>query len=132
MLRLHEFGWMNGNLVQNIPQMTNEEWTVILANCNEEQRTTLINVYQRPESLMPNNGTGRATPTRAYQQILGNMFNEQVRSRNARLPMRNTGINNQVPVSNIDRQPQAHVTSSNLNIQEQMRTSGQSMQNNPP
>ena len=29
---------------------------------------------------MPNKGTGRATPTRAYQQVLGNMFNEQVRS----------------------------------------------------
>ena len=79
MLRLHEFGWMTGNLVQNIPQMTSEEWTVILTNCNEEQRKTLINVYQRPSSLMPNNGNGRATPTRAYQQILGNIFNEQVR-----------------------------------------------------
>ena len=54
---------------------------------------------------MPNNGTGRATPTSAYQQILGNMFNEQVRSGDARLPLRNTGINNQFPVSNIDRQP---------------------------
>ena len=77
---------------------------------------------------MPNNGTGRATPTRAYQQILGNMFNEQVRNGNARLPLRNTGINNQVPVSNIDKQPQTHATSSNLNIQEQMKINGQSMQ----
>ena len=33
-----------------------------------------------PGRVMPNKGTGRATPTRAYQQILGNMFNEQVRS----------------------------------------------------
>lgn len=87
MLRLGEFGWMNGNLVQNIPQMTDEEWTVIFSNCNEKQCATLINVFQRPESLMPNNGTGRATPTRAYQQILGNMFKEQVRNGNARLPL---------------------------------------------
>ena len=45
MLRLHEFGWMTGDLIQNIPQITSEEWTVIFANCNEEQRTTLINLY---------------------------------------------------------------------------------------
>ena len=55
MLRLHEFGWMTGNLVQNIPHRTNEEWTVILANCNDEKHTTLINVYRRLSSLMPNN-----------------------------------------------------------------------------
>ena len=45
MLRLHEFGWMTGDLIQNIPQITNEEWTVIFANCTEEQCTTLINLY---------------------------------------------------------------------------------------
>ena len=81
---------------------------------------------------MPNNGTGRATPTRAYQQILGNMFNEQVRVGDATLSLRNPGNNNQLPVSNIDRQLQAHVPTSNLNIQEQIRTSGQPMQNDPP
>ena len=132
MLRMHEFGWMNGNLVQNIPQVSSEKWTVILANCNEEQRTTLINVYQRPESLMPNNGTGRATPTRAYQQILGNMFNEQVRVGDATLSLRNPRNNNQLHVSNINRQLQAHVPTSNLNIQEQIRTFGQPMQNDQP
>ena len=81
---------------------------------------------------MPNNGTGRATPTRAYQQILGNMFNEQVRVGGATLSLRNPGNNNQLPVSNINRQLQAYVPTSNLNRQEQVRTSGQPMQNDPP
>ena len=66
MLRLHEFGWMTGDLIQNIPQITSEEWTVIFANCTEEQCTTLRNLYLRPGRLMPNKGTSRATPTRAY------------------------------------------------------------------
>ena len=57
MLRLHEFGWMTGDLIQNIPQITNEEWSVIFANCTDEQRTALINLYQRPGKLMPNKGT---------------------------------------------------------------------------
>ena len=48
MLRLHEFGWMTGDLIQNIPQITNKEWSVIFANCTDEQRTLLINLYQRP------------------------------------------------------------------------------------
>ena len=65
MLRLKEFSWMNGDLVQNNPHVTKEELTYILANCNEEERITMINIYQKPGSLMPNNGSGRATPTRA-------------------------------------------------------------------
>ena len=132
MLRLREFGWMNGNLVQNIPHMTKEEWTIILANCTEEQHITMINVYQRPGSLMPNHGSGRATPARAYQQILGNIFNEQVRLGEASLSLRNPGNNNQIPISNMARQPHTHVPTSNLNMQGQIRTSGQTMQNNPP
>ena len=122
----------NWILIQNIPHIINEEWTVILANCNEEERTTLINVYQRPSSLMPNKGTGRATPTRAYQQILGNMFNEQVRVGGTTLAPRNPGNNDQVPTSNINRQLQVHVPTSNLNRQVQVRTSGQMMQTEPP
>ena len=132
MLRLREFGWMSGNLVQNIPHVTKEEWTIILANCTEEERITMINVYQRPGSLMPNHGSGRATPTRAYQQILGNIFNEQVRLGEASLSLRNPGNNNQIPISNIARQPHTHVPTSNLNMLGQVRISGQTMQNNPP
>ena len=45
MLRLREFGWMSGNLVKNIPHVTKEEWAIILANCTEEERITMINVY---------------------------------------------------------------------------------------
>ena len=62
MLRLREFGWMSRDLVQNIPHVTKEEWALILANCTEEEHITMINVYQRPGSLMPNHGNGRATP----------------------------------------------------------------------
>ena len=119
---------MSGNLVQNIPHVTKEEWTIILANCTEEQHITMINVYQRPGSLMPNHGSGRATPTRAYQQILGNIFNEQVRLGEASV----SGNNNQIPISNMARQPHTHVPTSNLNMQGQVRISGQTMQNNPP
>ena len=75
MLRLKEFGWMDGDLVKNIPHVTKEELTYILANCTEDERMTIINIYQKPGSLMPNNGSGRATPTRAYQKVLGNIFN---------------------------------------------------------
>ena len=92
MLRLHEFGWMTGEFRENIPHITNEEWTVILANCTAEQRTTLINLYQMPGRVMPNKGTGRATPTRAYQQILGNMFDEQVKKE---IPTTNLSEQNQ-------------------------------------
>ena len=94
-------------MIQNIPQITNEEWTVIFANCTEEQRTTLINLYQRPGRLMPNKGTGRATPTRAYQQVLGNMFNDQVRNGGTPLTLRNHGTNGQVPTTNVSRHNQA-------------------------
>ena len=79
MLRLKEFKWMDGNLVKNIPHINKEELTYILANCTEGERMIIINLYQTPGSLMPNNGNGRATPTRAYQKVLGNIFNEQVR-----------------------------------------------------
>ena len=75
MLRLHEFGWMTGDLRENIPHITNEEWTVIFANCTEEQCTALINLYMRAGRLKPNKETSRATPIGAYQQVLGNMFN---------------------------------------------------------
>ena len=100
MLRLHEFDWITGDLRQKIPHITNEEWTVIFANCTDEQSTALINLYQRPGRLMPNKGTDRATPIRAYQQTLGNMFNEQVRNGGATLAPRNPGNNGQVPTSN--------------------------------
>ena len=118
---------MSGNLVQNISHVTKEEWTIILANCTEEERITMINVYQRPGSLMPNHGNGRATPTRAYQNILGNMFNEQVRLGEAQV----SGNNNQIPVSNMVRQPHTHVPTSTLNIQGQPGIFGQQMQGNP-
>ena len=89
-------------------------------------------MYQRPESLMPNQGTGRATPTRACQQILGNIFNEQVRAGGDTLTLRNPGNSNQVPTSNINRQVQVHVPTSNLNRQVQVRTSPQMIQTEPP
>ena len=68
---------------------------------------------------MPNKGTGRATPTRAYQQILDNMFDEQVRNGGAPLAPRNPGTNGQVPTSNLNRHNQA-------------RASPQMMQLEPP
>ena len=49
MLRLREFGWMSGDLIQNIPHVTKAEWTLILAHCTEEERITMINVYQNQE-----------------------------------------------------------------------------------
>merc|ERR1712240_619145 len=109
MLRLKEFGWMDGDLVKNIPHVTKEELTYILANCNEEERMTLINIYQKPGSLIPNNGSGRATPTRAYQKVLGNIFNEQVRLGEAQVSRHNP----QIPVSHMARQPTTHVPTSN-------------------
>ena len=56
---------------------------------------------------MPNKGTGRATPTRAYQQVLGNMFNDQVRNGGTPLTPRNHGTNGQVPTTNLSRHNQA-------------------------
>ena len=107
MLRLKEFRWMDGNLVKNIPHINKEELTYILANCTEGERMIMINIYQTPGSLMPNNGSGRATPTRAYQKVLGNIFNEQVRH------------NPQIPVSHMTRQPTTHVATSNPSTQGQ-------------
>ena len=127
MLRLGEFGWMNGDLVQNIPHVNKDEWTIILANCTEEEQNTMINVYQRPGSLMPNHGNGRATPIRAYQQILGNEFNKQVRLGQAQ----GSGNNNQIPSSNMMRQPHTYAPTSNPNMQGQIQIFGQNMQNNP-
>ena len=56
---------------------------------------------------MPNKGTGRDTPTRAYQQVLGNMFNDQVRNGGTPLTPRNHGTNGQVPTTNLSRHNQA-------------------------
>merc|ERR1712240_804570 len=67
----------------------------------------MINIYQTPGSLMPNNGSGRATPTRAYQKVLGNIFNEQVRH------------NPQIPVSHMTRQPTTQDATSNPSTQGQ-------------
>ena len=101
MLRLHEFGWMTGELIQNIPHITNEEWPVIFANCTDEHCTTLINLYQRPGRLILNKGTGQATPTRAYQQVLGTIFNDQVRNGGTPPVYRTNGTNGPVPTTNL-------------------------------
>ena len=96
-----------GDLIQNIPQITNEEWTVIFANCTDEQCTASINLYQRPGRLMPNKGTGRATPTRAYQQVLVTLFNDQVRN-GGTLPISWTnGTPGPVPTTNLIRHNKA-------------------------
>ena len=64
---------------------------------------------------MPNHRSGRATPTRPYQKILGNMFNEQVRLGEAQVSRHNT----QIPVSHMARQPTTHVPTSNPSTQGQ-------------
>ena len=55
------------------------------------------------------------------------MFNEQVRLGEAQV----SGHNNQIPVSNMVRQPNTHVPTSTLNIQGQPGIFGQQMQGNP-
>ena len=61
-----------------------------------------------PGRVMPNKGTCRATPTRAYQQVLGNMFNEQVRSGGTPLVcFRDNRTNGEVPTTNLSRHNQA-------------------------
>merc|ERR1712240_742467 len=107
MLRLKEFRWMDGNLVKNIPHINKEELNYILANSTEGERMIVLNLYQKPGNLMPNIGNGRATPTRAYQKVLGNIFNEQVR------------YNPHIPVSHMARHPTTQVATSNPGTQGQ-------------
>ena len=77
---IQEYGWRNESLQQNIPHITREEWPVIFANCNDEELTVVVNLYHNPGQMMPNDGTGRDTPTRSYFQFLGTTFNHQVRN----------------------------------------------------
>ena len=66
-----------------------------------------MNLYQRLGRLMPNKGTGRTTPTRACLQVLGNIFNEQVRNGGTPLVPRIHGTNVEVPTTNLSRHNQA-------------------------
>ena len=74
---------------------------------------------------MPNKGTGRATPTRAYQQVLGNMFNEQVRNGGTPMAPRNLGTNGQVPPSNLNGHNQAMASPQMMQFEPPLVSNGQ-------
>ena len=59
MLRLKEFRWRNGKIAQNIPDINDDEWPQILSNCTNQEFAYIINLYKKPEAMMPNGGPGK-------------------------------------------------------------------------